>query len=236
MIHIAIVEDNRKTREKISAFLQKYAKENNNEFTIHTFEDGEDIVRNYHPIYDVILMDIQMKKMDGMTAAEKIRKKDSEVILVFITNMMQYAVRGYAVKAVDYILKPFNYFTFSEHMKRVDLYLKQKEKSNLVLSTNGGMVKINIKEIYYLESLGHYIHIHTTKEEITVLDTMKNMEQILGYNGFFRCNNSYLVNLMYVEKVDKYIAVVGGDEVQISRPKKKVFMDALANYLGGMRE
>lgn len=236
MIHAAIVEDNRKTRENLQQFLKRYGKESGNEYTIHVFEDGNDIVNNYRPIYDIILMDIQMKHMDGMTAAEEIRKKDGKVVLVFITNMMEYAVRGYAVNAVDYILKPFNYLTFAEHMKRIDNYLKQGEKNNLVLNTAGGMIKINTSDIYYLESLGHYIHIHTTGETVTILDTMKNMEQALADDGFFRCNNSYLVNLAYVEKVDKFTAAVGGDEIQISRPKKKAFMEALADYLGGMRK
>ena len=175
-----------------------------------------------------------MKKMDGMTAAREIRKTDSEVILVFITNMVQYAVNGYAVNAIDYILKPLNYFTFAEHMKRIENHLENKLKNYLILNTNGGILKIDTNEIYYMESLGHYIHIHKKKEVISVLETMKNMEQALSGSGFFRCNNGYLVNLAYVEKVDKYTALVGNDEIQISRPRKKVFMEALTDYLGGM--
>ena len=234
MIHIAIVEDDKKTRSCLQRFLEQYEKESGNKFTIHIFEDGIDIVNDYHCIYDVILMDIQMKKMDGMTAAREIRKTDSEVILVFITNMVQYAVNGYAVNALDFILKPLNYFTFAQHMKRIEIYLENKLKNYLVLNTGGGILKIDTNEIYYLESLGHYIHIHKKKEVISVLETMKNMEQALSSSGFFRCNNGYLVNLAYVEKVDKYTALVGTDEIQISRPKKKAFMEALTDYLGGM--
>ena len=234
MIHIAIVEDDKKTRSCLQRFLEQYEKESGNKFTIHIFEDGIDIVNDYRCIYDVILMDIQMKKMDGMTAAREIRKTDSEVILVFITNMVQYAVNGYAVNALDFILKPLNYFTFAQHMKRIEIYLENKLKNYLVLNTGGGILKIDTNEIYYLESLGHYIHIHKKKEVISVLETMKNMEQALSSSGFFRCNNGYLVNLAYVEIVDKYTALVGTDEIQISRPKKKAFMEALTDYLGGM--
>ena len=234
MIRIAIVEDDKKTRLCLQRFLEKYEKESGHKFTICIFEDGIDIVNDYRPIYDVILMDIQMKKMDGMTAAREIRKTDSEVILVFITNMVQYAVNGYAVNAIDYILKPLNYFTFAEHMTRIENHLENKLKNYLILNTNGGILKIDTNEIYYMESLGHYIHIHKKKEVISVLETMKNMEQALSGSGFFRCNNGYLVNLAYVEKVDKYTALVGNDEIQISRPRKKIFMEALTDYLGGM--
>lgn len=234
MVHIAIVEDDKKNRLCLQHFLQKYEKETDNKFSIHVFEDGIDIVNDYRPVYDVILMDIQMKKMDGMTAATKIREIDSEVILVFITNMVQYAVNGYAVNAVDYILKPLNYFTFAEHMKRVEKYLEHKLKNYLVLNTAGGILKIDTNDIHYMESQGHYIHIHKKNEVVSVLETMKNMEQALAGSGFYRCNNGYFVNLAYVERVDKYTALVGNDEIQISRPKKKAFMEALTDYLGGM--
>lgn len=234
MTHIAIVEDDKKTRACLQRYLEQYEKESDYEFNIRIFEDGIDIVNDYRPVYDVILMDIQMKKMDGMTAAREIRKIDSEVILVFITNMVQYAVNGYAVNAIDYILKPVNYFTFVQHMKRIEIYLENKLKNYLILNNSGGILKIDTNEIYYMESLGHYIHIHKKREVISVLETMKNMEQALSGSGFFRCNNGYLVNLAYVEKVDKYTALVGKDEIQISRPKKKAFMEALTDYLGGM--
>lgn len=234
MIQIAIVEDDKKVIECLQKYLARYEKESSNTFKIHVFEDGIDIVNDYRPIYDVILMDIQMKKMDGMTAANEIRKLDKEVILVFITNMIQYAIKGYAVNAVDYLLKPLKYFTFAECMKRIEFYLRQKMKNYLVLSTNGGILKTDINEICYMESIGHYIYIHKTNEVISVLETMKNMEQNLSDKGFFRCNSGYLVNMSYVEKIDKYTAFVGGNEIQISRAKKKAFMEALTDYLGGM--
>lgn len=234
MIQIAIVEDDAKTRTALQHYLARYEKESKHKFTVHLFEDGAEIMKDYRPVFDVILMDIQMKQMDGMTAAEQIRQRDKEAILVFITNMTQYAVKGYSVNAADYLLKPVNYFTFAEHMKRIDLMLEHKSKNYLVLNMNSGVVKIDITEIYYMESLGHYIYIHKTDEVVSVLETMKNMEQALQSNGFFRCNNGYLVNLAYVEKVDKYSAFVGGDEIQISRPKKKAFMEALTDYLGGV--
>lgn len=120
MVHIAIVEDNPKTRTTLQAYIERYQKESQNEFSIRVFEDGAEILKDYQPVFDVIFMDIQMKQVDGMTAAEKIREQDNTTLLVFITNMIQYAVRGYSVNATDYILKPINYFTFAEHMKRID--------------------------------------------------------------------------------------------------------------------
>ena len=232
MVHIAIVEDNPKTRTTLQAYIERYQKESQNEFSIRVFEDGAEILKDYQPVFDVIFMDIQMKQVDGMTAAEKIREQDNTTLLVFITNMIQYAVRGYSVNATDYILKPINYFTFAEHMKRIDHILERKVKNYLVLNINSGIVKIDIMDILYVECIGHYIYIHKKDEVVSILETMKNMEQALKDNNFYRCNNGYLVNLAYVERVDKNSAFVKGEEIPISRPKKKAFMEALTDFLG----
>lgn len=184
MVHIAIVEDNPKTRTTLQAYIERYQKESQNEFSIRVFEDGAEILKDYQPVFDVIFMDIQMKQVDGMTAAEKIREQDNTTLLVFITNMIQYAVRGYSVNATDYILKPINYFTFAEHMKRIDHILERKVKNYLVLNINSGIVKIDIMDILYVECIGHYIYIHKKDEVVSILETMKNMEQALKDNNF----------------------------------------------------
>ena len=106
-------------------------------------------------------------------------------------------------------------------------------KNYLVLNINSGIVKIDIMEIPYVECIGHYIYIHKKDEVVSILETMKNMEQALKDNNFYRCNNGYLVNLAYVERVDKNSAFVKGEEIPISRPKKKAFMEALTDFLGG---
>ena len=87
-----------------------FSKENGEVFNITVYSDGDQIVHKYKSQFDIILMDVEMKFMDGMSAAEEIRKVDTEVVIIFITNMAQYAIRGYAVDALDYVLKPVSYF------------------------------------------------------------------------------------------------------------------------------
>ena len=116
MIRIAIVEDEAAYAEQLEGFLHRYEEEKKEAFEITRFSDGDSIVHNYKAKYDIILMDIQMKFMDGMSAAGKIRKSDTEVIIIFITNMRQYAILGYAVDALDYVVKPISYFAFSERL------------------------------------------------------------------------------------------------------------------------
>ena len=106
MIHIAIVEDEKLYIDQLQEYISRYREEKRLSIKTTVFCDGEDIVEDYRGDYDIILFDIQMKFMDGMTAAEKIREIDQEVKILFITNMTQYAIRGYQVDAMDYVVKP----------------------------------------------------------------------------------------------------------------------------------
>ena len=89
-------------------------------------------------------MDVEMKFMDGMSAAEEIRKIDTEVVIIFITNMAQYAIRGYAVDALDYVLKPVSYFAFSQRLNRAISRMKKRETKIIMVNMKGGMVRINV--------------------------------------------------------------------------------------------
>ena len=127
MIKIAIVEDEAMYAKQLEEFLHQYEKENGEAFDITIYSDGDQIVNKYQSQYDIILMDVEMKFMDGMSAAEEIRKVDTEVVIIFITNMAQYAIRGYAVDALDYVLKPVSYFAFSQRLNRAIGRMKKRE-------------------------------------------------------------------------------------------------------------
>lgn len=106
MLRVAVAEDNPKDRERLLSFLKKYGEEKDVQIEVAEYTDGSELLDQYRPCYDVIFLDVEMPQMDGMKAAEKIRETDEEVILIFITNMAKYAIRGYEVQALDYVLKP----------------------------------------------------------------------------------------------------------------------------------
>ena len=152
MIKIAIVEDEAMYAKQLEEFLHQYEAENHEAFDITIYSDGDQIVNKYKSQFDIILMDVEMKFMNGMSAAEEIRKMDSEVVIIFITNMAQYAIRGYAVDALDYVLKPVSYFAFSQRLNRAIERMKKREAKVIMVNIKGGMVRINIANIYYIES------------------------------------------------------------------------------------
>ena len=112
MFKIAIVEDQEETRESLNRFVRQYAQEQGLQVEISLITDGAEIAEHYTPGIDIIFMDVEMPRLDGFEAAEAIRAADADVVLVFVTNMAQYAIRGYEVDALDYVLKPVNYYQF----------------------------------------------------------------------------------------------------------------------------
>ena len=178
-------------------------------------------------------MDIEMPHLNGMEAAQKIRGLDKEVVIVFITNMAQYAIKGYEVDALDFILKPLNYYTFSMRFTRAVGRVKNREGKRICLNLPDGAKFLDSREIYYVEIHNRMLHYHTKAGVFTIRGALKDVQEELEDWHFVKCNQCYLVNLKYVSEIRKNIAVVGGDELEISRRNRPAFLSAVVDFLGG---
>lgn len=229
---IAIVEDNQDEQNRLISCINQYSEEFNIPIDITTFSDGVQIVDKYAANFDMIYFDVEMPLMDGMTAAKKIRKMDDKIIIVFVTNYVQWAIEGYSVNARDFLLKPISYFNFKEHFTKIVSKMASNEKKSITLKVNSGYRKIHLDDIYYIESEGHYLNFYLLNNTLTILDSMKKIEEQLAEDDFYRCNNGYIVNLKHVTGIEKNIVHLGKFNVQVSRPRKKDFLSALTNYIG----
>lgn len=235
MIRIAIVEDEDTYIEQLTQYLQEYQKTASEEIHVTVYRDGDGITADYKPEYDIILMDIQMKFVDGMTAAEEIRKVDSEVIIMFITNMTQYAIRGYKVGALDYILKPVTYFSFCENLDRAITRIRRRGRNFITITVKGGILRLDTSDIYYVESQGHNLIYYTGNGTYLSSGTMKSAEEQLTGFGFSRGNKGYLINLAHVDGIQDKCAQVKGENLPLSRPRYNAFMQDLTNYWGDLK-
>ena len=233
MIRVAIVEDEAEIREQLMGYVQRYTRQYGTAFEVKTFADGLEILEDYRPAYDLILLDIEMKHLDGMETARRIRELDPEVMLVFITNMAQYAIRGYSVGALDYVLKPVPYFAFSQQLLKAVSRLEKRAKRYLTVPVEGGLRRLDTASIYYLESEGHRVHFYTDEGDFSAPGALKTFEEKLAACPFARCNSGYLVNLAQVRELRQSTVQVGPCELQVSRPKRKAFLAALTDYIGG---
>lgn len=232
MIKIAIVEDEELYAKQLNEYLRQYERENGEAIEVTIYSDGDRIVDKYQSQYDIILMDIEMKFMDGMSAAEEIRKIDTEVVIIFITNMTQYAIRGYAVDALDYVLKPVSYFALSQRLNRAIGRMRKRESKMIMVNMKGGIVRLNIANIYYIESQGHTLILHTILGDYETSGTMKEMDGKLLDMNFCRGNKGYLINLQHVDGISDGCAIVKDERLILSRARKKEFMEALTKYWG----
>ncbi len=232
MYKIAIVEDEEKQVAIVKDFLYQYEKEKSVDFQLDFYSDGDEIVEKFDCSYDLILMDIMMQFMDGMTAAEEIRKKDESVFIIFITNMVNYAIKGYQVGAFDYILKPIQYFQLEKSLTRALAKLnKDDSDAYLNIKTNSGARRILLNDIYYIDSYGHYLTFHTVKGEYSVYMRVKDLEAELSGKDFFRVNKGLIVNLRHIDGFDDGCCIIGEERLAVSRSRKKEFMEALTYYM-----
>ena len=232
MIRLAIVEDEDLYANQLIEFVNRFKQESNEVFNIVRFRDGDEIVERYKATYDIIFMDIQMQFMDGMAAAKRIRELDSEVIIMFITNMTNYAIMGYEVGALDYIVKPIDYFSFRKKIERAIEKVEKKKRPTITIRINSEFIRLQTNDIYYIESDRHNL-IYVTKKGVYISRaSMQQAEERLVEYGFFRSNKSYLVNLQYIEAVKDGCCIINGTNLLISRARKSDFMVAMINYMG----
>jgi len=233
VIRIGIVEDDPASAALLVDYLRRYESEHGEQFTVRRFADGEEVVAAYRPDFDILLLDVEMPGLDGFSAAEQIRQVDPEVVLIFITNMTQYAIKGYEVDALSYVLKPVPYFAFSQEIKRSVARLRRRSADYLLLTVEGGLVRVATDDIVFLESQKHRTTVHTVDGKHSVVGPLKGFEEQLAGKTFFRSNSGYLVNLRHVLGVSGSSALlVGGHDLLISRSRKKAFLAALTDYLG----
>ena len=233
MVSVAIVEDDPGYTKRLREYLKKYEEEYREPLQVTAYSDGDEIVENYRGQFDLILMDIEMRFMDGMAAAEQIRKQDSRVIIIFITNMAQYAIRGYAVDALDYVLKPISYFAFSQRIRRAMGRMKKREEHYVAVNTKSGVYKIPASQLYWVESQGHRLTYHTKDAQYeSTTASIGKLEKELGSANFFRCNKCYLINLRFVTGIEKDDVLLGDKNIPVSRAKKSDLKKALVAYMG----
>ncbi len=233
-MRVAIVDDVRSDAQVLQDHLRRYQEEGGGMWETVLYPSGTDFLARYQPDFDLVILDIDMPGLNGVDAARRIRELGDNVVLMFVTNMPQYALQGYAVDAVDYLIKPVSYEEFALKLKKAQRYARLNQSAQLTLHTADGMVLVPSDRLLYVESSLHYLTYHTLDGDYRVRGSLSQAEAELPTSLFARCGGSFLVNLRHVKGIEKQDVLVGGERVKLSRGKRLEFMEKFSRYLGGL--
>lgn len=233
MLRICIVDDERESVNNLKKYLLKYFTAHEQQFEVTVFDDGSKLVKNYIPVYDIIFLDIEMPVLDGMKAAAVIRETDREVVIIFLTRLAQFAVKGYEVSAFDYIVKPVDYNSFEIKLTRAIGALSRRSDYKAEIRTAREHLWLPSSQIYYIEVDKHMVTYHAQSGVYTVRGSLAELEKKLSPYGFRLCSRYCLVNMKYVTGLYDWYILVNGERLEVSRNKRKAMLEALIDAFGG---
>lgn len=229
MLRVAVVEDNAAERKRIQDNLLALPEK----MEIDTFVSGMAFAIGEMKNYDIVLMDIDMPGMNGIETAKRLRAVNKSAVLVFVTNMVQFAIAGYEVEALDFIVKPINPYSFALKIKRAICRTAKRSEDELTVRMDNVLHRVPILSIRYVEVSGHYITYHTSSGVYQEYATMKDVKERLSQHPFAQCSQSYLVNMKYITSVSREKVVVEDTPIFISRRMRAEFLDAVGRFFGG---
>ncbi len=231
-MNIAIVEDDKNTQEELKQHLLHFSDEHKLSFNIQCFTDAKSFLERPASIFTLVFLDIDLPGMNGMDAAEKLRQEKNDIMIIFVTSLAQYALKGYKVQAFDFLVKPFNYYALEMSLNRALPTLKTKGKTLVISQTDRTKKIINIADLIYIEVINHTLYFHTLKNTYTSIDTLDRYHKELNEDNFALCNRCYLVNLHFVTGIKANdVILADGHKLPISRYKKQTFIDSLNLFL-----
>lgn len=231
---IAIVDDSREDAYLLSGYISRYGKENDIEIYTSVFYASFDFLEEYHGEYDAIFLDIEMPGSNGLDVAREIRSKDEGVGIVFVTSMAQYAIHGYEVNAIDFIVKPVGYYDFSVKLEKAFRFCRRRGRHYIMVNDKDGIRRFSAKDIVYIEKERDFLIFHTKQGESRCRGSMKTIKEKMGELPFTECISGCLVNLEYVSYIGKdSVMLEVNTELPLSRRLKKQFSREYVEYMGG---
>lgn len=231
MFRIAICEDIGGEREKIIEKIDGFFQKENLRYLVNEYSSGESLLAEYQDgtaVFDLIFMDIGLGGMNGLDTASKIRAIDNFVHIAFLTSSRDYAIEGYEVGAVAYLLKPVEdekFFTLLSKLTRTE-----KPKS-LTLKIRGRRKDFDYRDIVYVESRGHRVILHLANgTEEAAYYKLDEIEELLQESTFVRTHKSYLVNMDYIRTAEDDFELVTGAVVPIRRHGRKEVINRYLYY------
>lgn len=231
MLMLAIVDDDPRDAQTLREQAEHFFAGAGETVSIREYRDGVDFIRSTQE-YDIVFLDIRMERLDGLETARLLRKINQDALIIFVTNMAQFAIRGYEVDAMDFIIKPSDQFSMDRVLGKALKRIQSRGGVSLLLKTPSGTVRLESGDIYYVEIYNHDLIYHAVQGDFKVRGQLSDVREKLERVHFIHCSRSYLVNLRYVSHIGADTLTVHGDRVPISKAHHREIERRFASYLG----
>lgn len=230
---IAVVDDVPRDAQLLVQYLNQFQEEQGTSMQIRPFYSSIDFLEEYDGTYDIVFLDIEMPGSDGLTTAREIRGRDDAVAIIFITNMAQYAIHGYEVNAIDFMIKPVGYFNFAQKLGKAMRFLHRRSQRTVLLSGEDGVIRLATSDIRYVEKDRDNLIYHMRQGTFRKRGTMKAEKEQLRGLPFEECTVGCLVNLEAVQRIGKEHVYLKEEQLPLSRRMKKDFTQSYIDFAGG---
>lgn len=229
MIRIAICEDEQVLLEQLGNRVREILDRHSIEYHIESYVNGGALLAR--DAFDILLLDIEMKPLDGLELAKRLRARGDESKLIFITAYERYALEAYEVQAFHYLIKPIEPEKLETVLLKVYSLLQDEHKRGIAIRQGSVLRRIPLEQILYLEVLDRKIYLHTESEAVPFYGKLEELEPALP-EIFFRCHRSYIVNFAHVQRYGKGDILLDNEEsIPLSKRRYKAFGLAFMNYL-----
>jgi DNA-binding LytR/AlgR family response regulator len=235
MVHCVLCEDEPSHRKQLRQLLEQELQSRNLVYEIAEYDSGEWLLNDLEhgrQQVDILFMDIFLGAVDGIQAARRIRETDPFVQIVYVTQSDKFALEGYDVCAVGYLIKPIQPLRFREVMDRAVEQVLEQEHAYIALLHHGKLQKLPLRRILFVESRKNNLVIHTQDGDIVAKGKLDDFEHSLPEEGFIRIHKSYLVNIAFIgQHVKNEVKLVNGQCLPISRSHAEEVRAILMDYL-----
>ncbi|MBR7161042.1 MAG: response regulator transcription factor [Clostridia bacterium] len=202
-LNVAVCDDEKEQTERIAAVVTAWAEREGHRCALRTFASSEEFLFEYESdsSYDVLLLDVEMGDISGISLAKKIRKENNRSEIIFVTSHFEFVGEGYEVDALHYLVKPISEEKLCEVLSKAAEKLSE-EPPSVVITCDGETVKLYESEILYVESFLHYIMIHTKEKAYKIKESISLFEEKLS-EDFFRAHRSYLISLKHIVRISR---------------------------------
>ena len=231
MIRIAICDDEKHMSDHIRSFVSYFFRKKNREISLRIFSSGEELL-SYNGQIDILFLDIQMKEMDGMETARKLRAGQFRGVIIFITVLKEMVFQSFEVQAYDYLVKPVDDKQFEKTMDRLYASMQNASEDSLLVQKGYEGRIIPKDEIVFCEIIDRKIYLNLASGEVVdYYERIENLETKLN-NRFYRCHRSYLINLKHLKGYKNGTACMdNGKEIPVSRLRSKEFSGVVLQYM-----